>query len=129
MARILIVEDSQTEMFRFREILLNHGYDVLEANNGAEGAAVAQAELPDLILMDVVMPGVNGFQATRHLCRTESTQDIPIVMLSSKDQDTDRAWGMRQGAKAYLIKPIEEAELLNVIEQYLQQAPSNETVD
>ncbi|MDQ8953804.1 response regulator [Acinetobacter rudis] len=122
MARILIVEDSQTEMFRFREILLKHGYEVLEANNGAEGAAMAQAELPDLILMDVVMPGVNGFQATRHICRTESTRDIPIVMLSSKDQDTDRAWGMRQGAKAYLIKPIEEVELVSVIEQLLQQA-------
>lgn len=121
MARILIVEDSQTEMFRFREILLNHGYDVLEASNGAEGAAIAQAEQPDLILMDVVMPGVNGFQVTRHLCRTEATQHIPIVMLSSKDQDTDRAWGMRQGAKAYLIKPIEEAELLSVIALYLPE--------
>lgn len=121
MARILIVEDSQTEMFRFREILNNHGYDVLEATNGADGAAIAQAEQPNLILMDVVMPGVNGFQATRHISRTESTKHIPIVMISSKDLDIDRAWGMRQGARAYLIKPIDESLLINVIEQYLQQ--------
>lgn len=129
MARILIVEDSQTEMFRFREILNNHGYDVLEATNGADGAAIAQAEQPNLILMDVVMPGVNGFQATRHISRTESTKHIPIVMISSKDLDIDRAWGMRQGAQAYLTKPIDESLLISVIERYLQEGVTPSEID
>ena len=119
MARILIVEDSQTEMFRFREILNNHGYDVLEATNGADGAAIAQAEQPNLILMDVVMPGVNGFQATRQITRGDKTKHIPVVIVSTKDQDIDRVWGKRQGATDYLTKPIEEMLLIDVIKQNL----------
>ena len=121
MARILVVDDSPTEMFRFKEILLKHGYEVLEASNGADGVTLAQAEQPDLILMDVVMPGVNGFQATRHIARAEETKHIPIVIVSTKDQDTDRAWGKRQGAKEYLTKPIDEEELLSVIALHLAE--------
>ena len=119
MARILIVDDSPTEMFRFREILSKHGYEVLEATNGADGVTLAQAELPDLVLMDVVMPGVNGFQATRQIARGAITKHIPIVIVSTKDQDTDRVWGKRQGACDYLTKPIDETQLINVIKQYL----------
>ena len=119
MARILIVDDSPTEMFRFREILSKHGYEVLEATNGADGVTLAQAELPDLVLMDVVMPGVNGFQATRQISRGAVTKHIPIVIVSTKDQDTDRVWGKRQGACDYLTKPIDETQLINVIKQYL----------
>ncbi len=119
MARILIVDDSPTEMFRFREILSKHGYEVLEATNGADGVTLAQAELPDLVLMDVVMPGVNGFQATRQIARGAVTKHIPIVIVSTKDQDTDRVWGRRQGACDYLTKPIDETQLINVIKQYL----------
>ncbi|MEG0343072.1 response regulator [Acinetobacter sp. TY1] len=119
MARILIVDDSPTEMFRFREILSKHGYEVLEATNGADGVTLAQAELPDLVLMDVVMPGVNGFQATRQIARGAVTKHIPIVIVSTKDQDTDRVWGKRQGACDYLTKPIDETQLINVIKQYL----------
>ena len=119
MARILIVYDSPTEMFRFREILSKHGYEVLEATNGADGVTLAQAELPDLVLMDVVMPGVNGFQATRQIARGAVTKHIPIVIVSTKDQDTDRVWGKRQGACDYLTKPIDETQLINVIKQYL----------
>lgn len=119
MARILIVDDSPTEMFRFKEILTKHGFDVLEATNGADGVTLAQAEQPDLVLMDVVMPGVNGFQATRQIARGEATKHIPIIIVSTKDQDTDRVWGKRQGASDYLTKPIDENQLIGVIKQYL----------
>ena len=119
MARILIVDDSPTEMFRFREILSKHGYEVLEATNGADGVTLAQAQLPDLVVMDVVMPGVNGFQATRQIARSPVTKHIPIVIVSTKDQDTDRVWGKRQGACDYLTKPIDETQLISVIKQYL----------
>ncbi|OTG83827.1 response regulator [Acinetobacter sp. ANC 4648] len=119
MARILIVDDSPTEMFRFKEILNKHGFEVLEATNGADGVTLAQAELPDLVLMDVVMPGVNGFQATRQIARGAETKHIPIVIVSTKDQDTDRVWGKRQGASDYLTKPIDENQLISVIKQYL----------
>ncbi|AXQ23275.1 response regulator [Acinetobacter wuhouensis] len=120
MAKILIVDDSPTEMFRFKEILGRHGFDVIEATNGADGVTTAQAELPDLILMDVVMPGVNGFQATRQISRGTTTKHIPIVIVSTKDQETDRVWGKRQGACDYLTKPIDENQLINTIKQHLQ---------
>lgn len=119
MTRILIVDDSPTETFRFKEILTKHGFEVIEASNGEEGVTMAQAELPDMVLMDVVMPGVNGFQATRQISRHETTKHIPIVIVSTKDQATDRVWGKRQGACDYLTKPIEEQQLIDVIKQHL----------
>ncbi|ENW02719.1 response regulator [Acinetobacter beijerinckii] len=119
MARILIVDDSPTETFRFREILIKHGYDVIEATNGADGVTMAQAELPDLVLMDVVMPGMNGFQATRQISKGKDTQHIPVVIVSTKDQATDRVWGKRQGACDYLTKPIDEQQLIDVIKELL----------
>lgn len=115
MARILIVDDSPTETYRFREILEKNGHQVLEATNGADGVAVARAEQPDLVLMDVVMPGLNGFQATRQLTKGEDTAHIPVVIVTTKDQETDRVWGKRQGAKDYLSKPVDESLLLQVI--------------
>ena len=119
MARILVVDDSPTELFRFKEILNKNGYTVLEATNGADGVTVAQAEQPDQVLMDVVMPGVNGFQATRQIARAEKTKHIPIVIVSTKDQATDRVWGKRQGASDYLTKPVDENKLIEVIRQYI----------
>lgn len=119
MARILIVDDSPTETFRFKEILSHHGFDVIEASNGADGVTMAQAELPDLVLMDVVMPGVNGFQATRQISRGATTKHIPIVIVSTKDQETDRAWGKQQGASDYLTKPIDEELLISTVQHYL----------
>ena len=107
MARILIVDDSPTETFRFREILTKHG------------VTMAQADLPDLVLMDVVMPGMNGFQATRQISKGKDTQHIPVVIVSTKDQATDRVWGKRQGACDYLTKPIDEQQLIDVIKQLL----------
>lgn len=119
MARILIVDDSPTETFRFREILAKNGYTTLEATNGADGVIAAKTELPDLILMDVVMPGVNGFQATRQITRDPVTKNIPIIIVSTKDQATDRLWGKRQGAKDYLVKPVDEELLIKTINIYL----------
>lgn len=115
MARILIVDDSPTETYRFREILERHGHAVIEATNGADGVAMARAELPDLVLMDVVMPGLNGFQATRQLTKGDDTAHIPVVIVTTKDQETDRVWGKRQGARDYLTKPVDETLLLQTI--------------
>jgi twitching motility two-component system response regulator PilH len=115
MARILIVDDSPTETYRFKEILERNGHGVLEASNGADGVAMAKAELPDLVLMDVVMPGINGFQATRQITKGPETAHIPVVIVTTKDQETDRVWGKRQGAKDYLTKPVDEALLMQVI--------------
>ena len=126
MARILIVDDSPTQLIGIQRIVEKLGHQTLTAEDGAAGVALAKAELPDLILMDVVMPNLNGFQATRQLSREGSTRDIPVVLVTTKDQDTDRMWGMRQGARAYLTKPFAEADLTDVIGRLLgseQQPP------
>lgn len=119
MARILVVDDSPTESFRFREILQRHGHQVVEASNGADGVTMSRTEKPDLVLMDVVMPGMNGFQATRQITRHPETSHVPVVIVSTKDQETDRVWGKRQGASDYLTKPVDEANVLRVINQLL----------
>ncbi|WP_028915976.1 twitching motility response regulator PilH [Pseudoxanthomonas sp. J35] len=119
MARILIVDDSPSQLIGIQRIVEKLGHETLTAEDGAAGVELAKAELPDLILMDVVMPNLNGFQATRQLSREASTRDIPVVLVTTKDQDTDRMWGMRQGARAYLTKPFAEADLLDVIGRLL----------
>lgn len=119
MARILIVDDSPTEIRKISTILEHHKHEVITADNGADGVAVARSERPDLILMDVVMPGLNGFQATRQLTRTPETADIPVVIVTTKDQETDRVWGTRQGAKGYLVKPVSDTDLIKTIEELL----------
>ena len=119
MARILIVDDSPTQALSLSKILKKHGHEILSAKDGAEGVEVAKAELPDLVLMDVVMPKVNGFQATRQITKNPSTSHIPVIIVTTKDQETDRIWGARQGAKSYVVKPVEEASLLEAIAQYL----------
>jgi twitching motility two-component system response regulator PilH len=119
MARILIVDDSPSQLMGIQRIVEKLGHETLTAEDGAAGVAVAKAELPDLILMDVVMPNLNGFQATRTLSRESTTRDIPVVLVTTKDQDTDRMWGMRQGARAYLTKPFSESDLSDVIGRLL----------
>ena len=111
MARILIVDDSPTQLIGIQRIVEKLGHQTLTAEDGAAGVALAKAELPDLILMDVVMPGQNGFQLTRAISRDPLYADVPIIMCTSKNQETDRVWGMRQGAKAYITKPVDPAEL------------------
>lgn len=115
MTRVLIVDDSPTETHVLRNMLEKHGYEISVAENGEQGISMAKSESPDVILMDIVMPGVNGFQATRKLSKDAATATIPIIIISTKDQDTDRIWGMRQGAKDYLTKPVTEQDLLQKI--------------
>jgi len=112
MSLILIVDDSPTEVHAMRAALERHGYEIASAGDGAEAFEKAKSMKPDLIFMDVVMPGVNGFQATRKLASDPSTKQIPVVMVTSKDQETDRIWGMRQGAVDYLVKPVSAERLL-----------------
>jgi twitching motility two-component system response regulator PilH len=119
MARILIVDDSPSQLMGIRRIVEKLGHEALTAEDGAAGVEVAKREIPDLILMDVVMPNLNGFQATRTITREPTTKHIPIVLVTTKDQDTDRVWGMRQGAKAYLTKPFSESELSETITKYV----------
>lgn len=119
MARILIVDDSPTEIHVLKTILEKKNYEVLSAESGEEGVATAKSEKPDLILMDIVMPGLNGFQATRQITKDPETESIPVIIVTTKDQETDRVWGMRQGAKDYLIKPVDEKVLLEKISSLL----------
>ncbi|PCJ49616.1 MAG: two-component system response regulator [Gammaproteobacteria bacterium] len=113
--RVLIVDDSPTEMHILSNMMEKLGHAVITAENGEQGVSTAKEAKPDLILMDVVMPGINGFQATRQLHKSEETKHIPVIIVSTKDQATDKMWGRRQGAKAYVTKPVEEAELIDAI--------------
>lgn len=113
--RILVVEDSPTDQFLLREMLTRSGYQVALADTGERALELARNDPPDLILMDVVMPGMNGFQTTRHLRRDRVLGQIPVILCSSKRQDTDRAWGLRQGASDYVTKPVRESELIGRI--------------
>ncbi|WP_323813398.1 twitching motility response regulator PilH [Cellvibrio sp. NN19] len=119
MARVLIIDDSPTETYKLTSMLEKNGHVVMTADNGEAGIAMAQKELPDLVLMDVVMPGLNGFQATRQLTKTAETAHIPVIIVTTKDQQTDRVWGMRQGAKAYLSKPITAEVLMAAMAEVL----------
>ena len=119
MPRVLIVDDSPTETYKFKEILEKNGFEIITADNGADGVAVARQELPDVVLMDVVMPGLNGFQATRQISKNEETKNIPVIIVTTKDQETDKVWGRRQGASYYLTKPVDEKLLLETIARVL----------
>ncbi len=113
--KILVVDDSPTDRQYMLETLARKGYQVVTAENGEDAIVKAKAELPDLILMDVVMPGLNGFQATRAITRDPETRTIPVIMCTSKSQETDKIWGMRQGARDYLVKPVDRSKLLEKI--------------
>ena len=113
--KVLVVDDSPTERHVLVELLTRNGYQLITAESGEEGIEKAKSELPDLVLMDVVMPGLNGYQATRTLTRDEATKHIPIIVCTSKGQETDKIWGLRQGALDYLVKPVNGEELLSKI--------------
>ncbi len=115
--RVLVVDDSPTDQHLISSYLKNSGIEVLTANDGEQGISTAKSTLPDLILMDVVMPGMNGFQATRRLNRDPDTKSIPVIIVSSKGEVTDRVWGMRQGAVGYLTKPVNEKDLMQKIKE------------
>lgn len=113
--KVLVVDDSATERHVLGEILSKKGFQVVYAESGEKGVTDAKSEMPDLILMDVVMPGLNGFQATRAITQDEATKHIPVIICTTKGQETDKIWGLRQGAKDYVTKPINAEELLGKI--------------
>ncbi len=119
MPLVLIVDDSPTEVHVLQQFLEKHGFETAAADNGADGIEKARELKPDLVLMDVVMPGKNGFQATRELSKHPETAGIPVVMVTTKDQETDRIWGMRQGAADYLTKPVSETTLVEKVRAVL----------
>ncbi|TAK87835.1 MAG: response regulator [Aquabacterium sp.] len=116
--KILLVDDSKTELHVLSELLTKKGYQVKTAENGEEAMRRLQEEKPDLILMDVVMPGQNGFQLTRAITRDPSFANVPVIICTSKNQETDRVWGMRQGARDYVVKPVNPEELLSKIKAF-----------
>ena len=110
--KILIVDDSPTERHVLNDMLTKSGFEVVASDNGEDAILKAKSLRPDLILMDVVMPGLNGFQATRAISRDPDTRSIPIILCTSKSQETDKIWGMRQGARDFVVKPVDKNELL-----------------
>ena len=112
MALILIVDDSPTEVHVMKKALESGGFRTATAGDGQEGVRLAREMHPDLIFMDIVMPGMNGYQATRALARDPATQGIPVILCTSKNAESDRVWGLRQGAKEYVVKPVDADELL-----------------
>ena len=120
MTTVLVIDDSPSEMAKFRDMLAKNDFQVLEATNGEQGCQMAADHLPDVILMDVVMPEMNGFQATRKITRGKTTAHIPVIMISTKNQETDRVWGKRQGAKEYMNKPVDESGLVNIIRKVME---------
>lgn len=118
-SKVLIIDDSPVDTLDLTGILNRNGYTVISANGAEMGVQVAREELPDLVLMDIVMPGLNGFHATRLLTQSAETRHIPIIMVSNKDQQADRVWGARQGARGYVTKPVRERELIAMIESLI----------
>ena len=116
--KILIVDDSKTELHHLSEMLGKKGYSVRTAENGEEAMRRLAEDKPDLILMDVVMPGRNGFQLTRAITRDPRWSDVPVIMCTSKNQETDKVWGMRQGARDYVVKPVVAEELIAKIKAF-----------
>jgi len=108
---VLVVDDSPTEIHLLREMLTKNGFMVSVANTGEEAVTRAKSEKPDLILMDVVMPGMSGFEATRAITRDPASANIPVIICTTKGQETDKSWGLRQGAKDYIVKPVTEKVL------------------
>lgn len=116
--KILVVDDSATERQLLMEKLSQNGYQVITAESGEEGVNKSKSEKPDLIVMDVVMPGMNGFQATRSITTDDETKHIPVIMCTTKNQETDKVWAKKQGAKDYVCKPVDFDELLGKIRTY-----------
>ncbi|WP_280154515.1 response regulator [Piscinibacter sp. XHJ-5] len=116
--KILLVDDSKTELHFLSDLLEKRGYTIRTAENGEEAMRRLAEETPDLILMDVVMPGQNGFQLTRAITRDPRFVNVPVIMCTSKNQETDKVWGMRQGARDYIVKPVDADELVAKIKAF-----------
>ena len=113
--KVLVVDDSKTELIFLTDLLQKNGFSVKTAENAEDAMRRLEEEQPDLILMDVVMPGQNGFQLTRAIARNPQYASVPIIMCTSKNQETDRVWGMRQGARDYIVKPVNATDLMSKI--------------
>ncbi|MBO9767997.1 MULTISPECIES: response regulator [Xanthomonas] len=120
MARIILIEDSPTDRAVFSQWLEKAGHTVVATDNAEEGLELVRSQAPDIVLMDVVLPGMSGFQATRALARDQATKDIPVLLVSTKGMETDRAWGLRQGASDYIVKPPREDDLIARIRQLVR---------
>jgi twitching motility two-component system response regulator PilH len=121
-ANILIIDDSPTDVRVFTTLLERAGHQVQAVHSAEEGIERVHAQLPDVVIMDVIMPGMNGFQATRMLTRDPATASVPVIIITTKSMETDRVWGLRQGAKAFITKPVNEKELLGCIDNLLPSA-------
>lgn len=119
MARVMVVDDSPTDKEFLKQILTLAGHQVMEAGNAQDAIEMMRQQKPDCVVMDVVMPGMNGFQATRILSKDPATASIPVIVVSSKNQETDRLWAMRQGAREYVVKPVKGAELVEKVQSVL----------
>src|SRR5258706_8439945 len=113
--KILIVDDSATERYFFMETLSKEGYECITPQNGDEAIQKSRSEQPDVILMDIVMPAIDGYKATRTISHDEATKHIPVIICTSRNQETDRVWGMRQGAKDFLVKPLSAKDLVKKV--------------
>lgn len=117
MSKILIVDDSPTQLYSLRQIVERGGHQILTAESGEKAIELATDENPEVILMDIVMPGMSGYQATRKLGRADATRHIPVIFVTAKDGEADRAWGLRQGASEYVTKPVNPTLLLTAISE------------
>ena len=116
---VLVVDDSPTDLQLLSNALKTGGYDVVTAADGEEAIAKATATHPPLVVLDIVLPKKNGFQVCRQLKTTADTRDIKVILVSSKNQDSDKFWGMKQGADEYLIKPFKPEDLLKAVKKYI----------
>ena len=126
---ILIVDDSRTQLYAMEKMLKSVGISTITAENGKQGILMARHKKPDLILMDIVMPEINGFQATRYLSRQPETSHIPIIIISGSNQESDKAWGLKLGAKDFMNKPVDKAELMQKIDVLLKARPKSIPVE
>ena len=117
MSKVLIVDDSPAQLYCLRQIVERGGHQIVTADSGEQAIELAADEHPEVILMDIVMPGMSGYQAKRKLGKVESTQHIPVIFVSTKDGEADRAWGLRQGASEYVTKPVNPNLLLTAISE------------
>lgn len=117
MAKVLIVDDSPAQVFTLKKLVEDWGHEAIVAENGNQALEIARLQQPNVILMDIVMPGMSGFQTTRQLSRDQATHGIPVIFVSTKSSDTDRIWGMRQGAIAYVTKPVNPELLFSAISE------------
>lgn len=117
MPKVLIVDDSPAQLYNLRRLVEQAGHQAVVAATGEQALALAATEHPEVILMDIVMPGMSGYQATRKLSRCDSTRHIPVIFVSTRDAESDRQWGLRQGAREYVTKPVDPAALLTAISE------------